>query len=107
VAAWLTVARVEDFPPGAVRRVEWEDTPIAVFNLGGRYCAIVDVCTHEAETLSDGIVAGEEIVCPRHGAHFSLVTGEALSPPAYEPVTTFPVRVEGGRVEIMVGTPEI
>ena len=27
-------------------------------------------------------------------------TGEALSPPAYEPLATFPVRVEDGTVQI-------
>jgi 3-phenylpropionate/trans-cinnamate dioxygenase ferredoxin subunit len=100
MADWVDVARVDDFPPGTVRTVEIEGTPIAVFNLNGHYYAIEDVCTHEAETLSDGAVEGEEIVCPRHGAHFSIVTGEALSPPAYEPVTTFPVQVEGGMVMV-------
>ena len=100
MAGWVDVARVDDFPPGTVRTVEIEGTPIAVFNLNGHYYAIEDVCTHEAETLSDGAVEGEEIVCPRHGAHFSIVTGAALSPPAYEPVTTFPVQVEGGMVMV-------
>ena len=100
MADWVDVARVDDFPPGTVRTVEIEGTPIAVFNLNGHYYAIEDVCTHEAETLSDGAVEGEEIVCPRHGAHFSIVTGAALSPPAYEPVTTFPMQVEGGMVMV-------
>ena len=100
MAEWVAVAKVEDFPPGTVRTVEIEGTPIAVFNLNGHYCAIEDVCTHEAETLSAGVVEGEEIVCPRHGAHFSIVTGAALSPPAYEPVTTFAVQVEGGMVMV-------
>ena len=72
MAEWVDVAQVEDFPPGTVRTVEIEGTAIAVFNLNGHYYAIEDVCTHEAETLSGGEVAGEEIVCPRHGAHFSI-----------------------------------
>ena len=97
---WVDVARVEDFPSGTVRTVQIEGTAIAVFNLNGRYYAIEDQCSHEAETLSDGEVAGEEIICPRHGAHFSISTGAALSPPAYEPVATFPVRVEGGMVMV-------
>jgi 3-phenylpropionate/trans-cinnamate dioxygenase ferredoxin component len=97
---WVDVARVQDFPSGTVRTVQIEGTAIAVFNLNGRYYAIEDQCSHEAETLSDGEVAGEEIICPRHGAHFSISTGAALSPPAYEPVATFPVRVEGGMVMV-------
>ena len=97
---WVDVARMEDFPPGTVRTVRIEGTPIAVFNVNGRYYAIEDQCSHEAETLSDGEVAGEEIICPRHGAHFSILTGEALSPPAYEPVATYPVQIEGGMVRV-------
>lgn len=100
MAEWVAVARVEDFPPGTARTLEIEGTPIAVFNLNGRYYAIEDICSHEAETLSGGEVAGEEIICPRHGAHFSILTGAARSAPAYEPVATFPVRVEGGVVRV-------
>jgi len=100
VADWVDVARVKDFPPGSVRALEVEGTPVAVFNVAGRYYAIEDVCTHEEETLSAGEVEGEEIVCPRHGARFSLVTGAALSPPAYEAVATFAVRIEDGVVKV-------
>jgi len=101
MAQWLDVAAVDDFPDGTVRVIALDDgREVAVFNVGGRYYAIEDRCSHEEEVLSWGVVEGEEIVCPRHGAHFSLCTGAALSPPAYEPVATFPVRVEGGIVQI-------
>ena len=100
MADWVDVAPVQDFPPGSVRVLEVEGTPIAVFNVAGRYYAIEDLCSHEEETLSDGDVEGEEIACPRHGARFSLVTGAALSPPAYESVATFAVRVEDGVVKV-------
>jgi 3-phenylpropionate/trans-cinnamate dioxygenase ferredoxin component len=97
---WVDVARAEEFPPRTVRTIDLDGMQIAVFNLDGRYYAIEDVCTHEAETLSEGELEGEEIVCPRHGAHFSIITGEALSAPAYEPVATFRVRVEAGMVQL-------
>lgn len=101
MAQWLDVAAADDFPEGTVRVVALEDgREVAVFNVGGHYYAIEDRCSHEEECLSWGVTEGEEIICPRHGAHFSLVTGAALSPPAYEPVATFPVRVEGGIVQI-------
>ncbi|HEU0199157.1 MAG TPA: non-heme iron oxygenase ferredoxin subunit [Burkholderiaceae bacterium] len=100
MAEWVDVARVEDFPPGTVRTVESEGTQIAVINVDGHFYAIEDLCSHEEETLSGGEVAGAEIVCPRHGSHFSVATGEALSPPAYEPVPTFPVQVEHGMVRV-------
>lgn len=97
---WTDVARAADFPPGTYRRLDLGGTAVAVFNVDGTYHAIEDVCSHEAEMLSKGTVAGLEITCPRHRARFSLLTGEALSPPACEPVAVFPVRVDNGRVQV-------
>ena len=63
---------------------------MAVFNVNGTFFAIRDVCTHEEAPLSEGeVVEDETIVCPWHGACFSLRTGEALTPPAIEPVEMF------------------
>ncbi|QID16165.1 non-heme iron oxygenase ferredoxin subunit [Nitrogeniibacter mangrovi] len=97
---WTDVAPVDDFPAGTVRTVDLDGTPVAVVNVDGRYHAIEDLCSHEEETLSTGAVEGDQIICPRHGARFSLVTGAALSAPACEPVTCFPVRVEAGTVQV-------
>ena len=96
----MTVARATELAPGARRVVDVDGAQIAVFNLGGRYYAIADVCTHDAGQLTGGTVEGDEIVCPRHGARFCIRTGEALTAPAYEPTDTFPVRVEGGKVQV-------
>ena len=97
---WIDVAAVDDFLPGTCRTVATDDTSILVVNLDGRYYAIENVCTHEAAELSEGELKGEEIVCPWHGAHFSVVTGVALTPPAYENLRTFGVRVTDGWVEV-------
>lgn len=97
---WIAIDAVESFPPGSRRTLEIEGVPVAVYNVDGSYFAIADTCTHAEATLSDGFLEGHEVVCPRHGARFSLVTGAALSPPAYEPVATFPVRVQDGIVRL-------
>jgi len=97
---WIDIAAPADFPPGTRRTVDAAGTPIAVFNVGGESYAIEDRCTHDDGTLSDGRVEGCEIICPRHQAHFSLRSGEALCPPAYEPVAIFPVRIANGMVQV-------
>jgi 3-phenylpropionate/trans-cinnamate dioxygenase ferredoxin subunit len=97
---WISVAKVGELAPGAWRAVEAEGARIVVFNLGGEYFAIEDVCTHDGGQLTGGVVAGEEIICPRHGARFSIRTGAALCAPAYEPTATFPVRVENGEIQV-------
>ena len=55
-------------------------------------------------TARSGMWDAEEktVVCPRHGASFDLVSGRALSLPAYLPTRTFPVRVEDGVVLVDV-----
>lgn len=97
---WIDVAATVDLPPGTCRTVDAAGTPIAVFNIDDKYYAIEDRCTHDDGTLSDGKVIGCEIICPRHQARFSLRSGAALCPPAYEPVATFPVRIADGTVQV-------
>lgn len=97
---WVDVAAVEELTPDSHRVLDVDGTSIAVFNLAGAYHAIEDVCTHDGGTLTGGTVEDEQIVCPRHGARFSIRTGEVLAPPAYEPIHTFPVRVHAGRVQV-------
>jgi 3-phenylpropionate/trans-cinnamate dioxygenase ferredoxin subunit len=100
MSEWTDVAAASEFPAGSCCRVDVDGVAVAVFNVDGHYYAIEDLCSHEAEALSGGRLVGLEITCPRHASRFSLVTGAALSPPAYEPVAVFPVRLENGRVQV-------
>jgi 3-phenylpropionate/trans-cinnamate dioxygenase ferredoxin subunit len=97
---WVDVAEAEEFKPGSWRVIDLDDVLVAVFNLDGDYYAIEDICTHDNGTLTGGELEDGQIVCPRHGARFDIRTGEALTPPAYEPVPTLPVRVENGLVQV-------
>ena len=94
----IDVAALEDLVPGEPVLVEVEGTPVTLVNVGGEVLAVHDVCTHALESLSGGWVEGERIECPRHGAAFSLRTGDALTPPAIKPLPTFAVEVRDGRV---------
>ena len=97
---WTAVARVGELAPGEFRRIDVDGANIAVFNLDGGYYAIEDVCTHDGGQLTGGVVEGDQVVCPRHGARFCIRTGAALTAPAYEPTATFPVRIENGEIQV-------
>ena len=99
-AAWFRVAPAASIPEGDYASVEIDGRFIAVFNVDGEFLAVDDVCTHDGEGLAGGELDGDVVICPRHGAHFSLRTGAALTPPAYEPVRTYPTRVVEGIVEV-------
>lgn len=103
---WVEVARVGDVAPGDLKAVEYDGALIVLFNLNGSYHALDDVCTHDGGPLSDGVVQGEEVVCPRHGARFAIRTGAVTAPPALEPVRRLAVRVEGERILVRDGSAE-
>ena len=97
---WVDVAAVDELETGGVIVVDVDGTEVAVFNIDGEFYALADVCTHDGGTLADGTVEGHEIECPRHGARFDIRTGKVTAPPAYEDVTTYPVRVFNGMVQV-------
>ena len=89
-----------DLGDGETRSLAVGRRMVAVARSGDEYFAIEDVCTHDGAELTGGEIEGAEIVCPRHGARFCLRTGEALTPPAYEPVRVFATRIDDGRLWI-------
>ncbi len=98
MAKYVKVARAEEIAPGEKRIFEVNGTLVVVINVDGQFYAIEDVCTHDGGPLGEGKLEGAQIICPRHGARFDVRTGDALTLPAFEPVSTFEVKVEGGDV---------
>ena len=102
MGSYTKVARVDDVPPGKAIGVEAGGERIALFNIGGVFYAIGDTCPHRGGPLSEGMIDGTTVTCPWHGAEFDVCSGKNLCPPAARPVSSFPVRVEGGEIEIEV-----
>ena len=100
---YVVVATQEELPNGERIFLEIDGQPVAVFNIAGKYFAIADVCSHDDGPVAEGDLHDSEIECPRHGAHFDLESGKALSLPAVVDIPAYPVKVEGG--EILLGIP--
>ena len=98
----MRVSSVADVPPGEVRVFEANGGSICLANVAGRFFAIDNVCTHDGGTLGEGILVGDAVECPRHGARFQVETGRVLALPAVMPVRSYPVRIEADAVEVDV-----
>lgn len=96
----ITIARIEDVPPGRGLAVDVEGLRIAVFNVDGKYYAIDDTCTHAEASLSEGMIDGTTVECPLHGARFDLITGMVVGPPADRPVMAYKVHVAHNEIQI-------
>jgi len=97
---FVTVARLEEVPPGKSKPIRIDGQAIALFNVNGTYHAIDDCCPHKGAPLWNGPVAGTEVVCPYHFARFDLVTGAALTPPTKHGVRVYRVQVVGDEVQV-------
>jgi 3-phenylpropionate/trans-cinnamate dioxygenase ferredoxin subunit len=100
VQSFVTVAKVGEIPVGGVKVVRMDDQPLALFHLADGYFAMEDLCTHDGGPLAEGVLDGEVIECPRHGARFNVKTGAVLSLPAVAPVATYAVRVQGDEIQV-------
>ena len=96
--SWIDAGPANNLPDGQAKSIAAGRRMIAVVRSGERYFAIEDVCTHDGAELTGGEIEGNEIICPRHGARVCLRTGEALTPPAYEPVRVFETKIENGHL---------
>jgi 3-phenylpropionate/trans-cinnamate dioxygenase ferredoxin subunit len=95
---WVDVGSADEVAEAASLAADIEGLALLVIRCGTDLYAVENRCTHDGEPLEGAEVESCQIICPRHGAHFCVRTGEALSPPAYEPLRTFQVRVENGRI---------
>lgn len=97
------VAKVGDVAVGSAVKIEICGFNIVLFNLDGAYYATDEICTHAHASLAEGFIDDGTVECPLHGSCFSIKTGQALTPPATDPLTTYPLRVENGN--ILIGVP--
>ena len=100
MAEFITVATIDEIPPGERMVVELGRHWVAIFNVDGTYYAIEDVCSHDDGPLAEGELTGCIIECPRHGATFDITNGKVLTAPAIVDVPTYAVRVQGDNIQI-------
>ncbi len=97
---WTDLGPADDFPTDRQACVDIQGARLVVMNVGGELYAIENNCPHAGRPLGDGERRGMTITCPYHGYTYHIKTGRNIVDPEHEmPVRTFPVRLNGGRVE--------
>lgn len=99
MADFVTVARIDDIPPGTGKTVEVNGIWIALFNVNGAFFAVDNTCPHAGGPIGEGKLSGEIVTCPWHGWQFNVHTGERDDNPNFT-VACCLVRVQDGHVEV-------
>lgn len=68
----------------------------------GTYHAMDGHCSHEKVHLSEGVIDGHIIECPKHFGTFDYRTGEALALPVCIDLRSYEVKVENDSVFVRI-----
>ncbi|MGA7455175.1 MAG: FAD-dependent oxidoreductase [Rhodoplanes sp.] len=67
---------------------------------GEKYFAVSASCSHYGAPLAEGLMVEDTVRCPWHHACFSLRTGEALCPPAFDGLDCWSVEQRDGKTYV-------
>ena len=96
------VAEMGEVAPGKTKIVNAGGRELVLCNVNGEFYCIDNICTHDEGPLGEGELIGDEIECPRHGAHFNVKTGAVITLPAVFSIATYPVKVEGKEIKVVI-----
>jgi naphthalene 1,2-dioxygenase system ferredoxin subunit len=95
---WIDVSALDDVPEEDVLGVETAGRDVALYNVDGQVYATDNICSHGHARLCDGFLEGFEIECPLHQGKFDIRDGKPMCEPVTEPLRSYPVKIENGRV---------
>jgi nitrite reductase (NADH) small subunit len=102
MSEYVTVAKVGALADGQGGTFRVGERLVAVFNRGGTFHAIDDVCPHMGASLGAGYMDEQGVVtCPWHAWHFSVCDGTWCDNPRIK-IDVFDVRVVGDEVQVCV-----
>lgn len=105
---FVSVARVEDVPPGTCIDVELGDDVILIANAEGAFYAMSAWCPHQGTALALGKLNGRRLTCWAHLWTFDVESGEPIWPPIARvapgyALRVYPVRVVDGELLVSLG----
>ncbi len=100
---WVAVCAAADLGRADVVRFDHAKKTYALYrDEDGQLYATDGLCTHGNTHLSDGLVKGSIIECPKHNGRFNLVDGSPARAPICRGLATYPVEERDGRIFINV-----
>mgnify|MGYP001026423561 FL=1 len=84
------------------RAIELGGKKVLVCRAGGELYAVENRCSHQEAELTGGRIRGCFISCPLHGVRFNLKDGEPAGQLTRVAITTYPVQITNGVIEISI-----
>ena len=97
---FIYVADITDIDLNQSQSIDLNGSDILICHTNNGIFAIEDRCSHADIPLCGGQIIDNFISCPVHGAVFDLTDGSVQSPPAFEDIKTFQVKIEGTSISV-------
>jgi 3-phenylpropionate/trans-cinnamate dioxygenase ferredoxin subunit len=101
--SWHAVCRVDEIAEEDVMQFDHAGKIYAIYHTPSGFYATDGLCTHEEELLTDGLVLGEIIECPKHQGRFHIPSGKAKGAPVCVNLQTYATKIEA--CQVYVGIP--
>ena len=103
---WIKVCAGRDLRNADVIRFDHGQKTLALYRDDeGRLYATDGVCTHGNTHLSDGLIVGNTIECPKHNGRFHLVDGSPARAPICRGLATYPIEERDGTLFLNIAHP--
>jgi 3-phenylpropionate/trans-cinnamate dioxygenase ferredoxin subunit len=114
VGTFVEAANASEFQDGMMKEVEIQGKKILLARIKGKYYATQGRCPHFGGVLSQGVLDGTVVTCPRHSSRFDLTDGHIVAwvgrPGVVSTITrglkgprpldTYKVKIEGNKILI-------
>ncbi|KAF2668433.1 hypothetical protein BT63DRAFT_425753 [Microthyrium microscopicum] len=97
------ITSLNDIKPGSKQTFEVEGVEgaqVLLTNTNGKVNALSPKCTHYGAPLVKGVLFGDRLTCPWHGACFNVTTGDVEDAPALDPLAKYEIEEKDGKVFI-------
>ncbi|XP_067113490.1 apoptosis-inducing factor 3-like [Osmerus mordax] len=101
------VCQESDLQDGQMMEVNVGHYSVLLARSEGRFSALGNQCTHYGAPLSKGVLSGNRIRCPWHGACFNVHTGDLEEYPGMDCLPCHKVKVENNKVYVSIKKKEL
>lgn len=105
MSGWQQLCRLDELSEDEIASYSLQGHDIiAILDKAGEPKVYEDLCSHQDVKLSDfgEITPERELICHAHAARFCLKTGSALCQPASEPIKSYPCKVDGDTLHVLL-----
>jgi toluene monooxygenase system ferredoxin subunit len=103
MSGWMAVIELDEIWEGDLVTRKVEGIDVLLININGQVYAYLDRCPHAGSPLSQGLLEDRVLTCSSHLWQFDIVNGGVGVNPKNCRLTSYPVKIEDGRVLVKIG----